>query len=182
MNNTLILNTDAQPLSIVPLSSLTWQDAVSMEWLDRADVLAEYEDWIVRSPSIELQVPAVMMLRDYVKVSREIKFSRYNVFLRDLFTCQYCGKDMSAKPFDLTLDHVVPRQRGGKTRWNNVVACCGPCNAEKAHFDKMKPRSKPAQPSYWNMVEKRKLFPVAVPHHAWIEYLGWDESLVALRK
>jgi len=182
MTNTLILNADASPLSIVPLSILHWHDAISMDWLDRADVLASYEDWIVRSPSVEMMVPAVMMLRKFVKVSRTIKFSRYNVFLRDDFKCQYCGKDFTSKPYEITLDHVSPRYHGGTTKWTNVVSACSACNLEKAHYTHMKPRILPKQPTYWEMVEKRKKHPIAVPHAEWIPYLGWDESLVAIKE
>ena len=125
---TLILNKDGSPLSIVPLSSLSWQEAVKVEWLDRATVLDEYEDWVVRSPSIEMNVPAVLMLHDFVKVSRVIKFSRYNVFLRDEFKCQYCGFNGAHNIKDLTIDHVHPRHHGGKTHWHNFVAACETCN------------------------------------------------------
>jgi len=181
MSNTLILNADGAPLSVVPLSALHWHDAVSMEWQDRADTLEMYEDWIVRSPSVEMAVPAVMMLRTFVKVSRVIKFSRYNVFLRDDFKCQYCGKDFTAKPYDITLDHVVPRHHKGTTKWDNVVACCKDCNLEKAHYTKMKPFRPAYHPTYWEMVEKRKKHPVAVPHPSWIPWLGWKEELIAIK-
>lgn len=181
MSNTLILNRDGGPLSIVPLSALPWQEAIKIEWLDRADVLEIYPDWVVRSPSVEMEVPAVMMLREFVKVSRIIKFSRYNVFLRDEFKCQYCGWDGSSQPYKLTLDHVNPRYHGGTTRWDNVVAACVPCNLEKAHHKHMQPNKKPYHPTYWDMVEKRKKFPVAVPHKSWLPYLGWDEKLVAIK-
>ncbi len=182
MSNTLILNADGSPLSIVPLSAIAWQDAVTMEWLDRADVIASYSDWIVRSPSIELEVPAIMMLREFAKVSRVIKYSRYNVFLRDGFGCQYCDYDGSTRLHTLTIDHVTPRHRGGTTHWKNVVTCCPTCNFEKAHFDHMVPKRRPYHPDYWDMVELRKKFPIAVPHRSWVEWLGWDMKLVAIKR
>mgnify|MGYP006433990971 CR=1 FL=1 len=177
--NTLVLNADAQPLSVVPLSVLPWQEAIRLVFVDRVDVLAEYEDWPVRSPSVTMQVPTVVMLRDYVKVERGIKFSRYNVLLRDLFTCQYCNHEFP--PHLLTIDHVVPRFRGGKTKWNNVVAACEHCNMKKAHFMEMQPNIKPIKPDYWHMVGKRKKFPIAVPHDSWREFIDWPGDLVVVK-
>ncbi|NJO62886.1 MAG: HNH endonuclease [Richelia sp. RM2_1_2] len=182
MSHTLILNADGGPLSIVPLSAITWQDAVTMEWLQRADIIETYSDWLVRSPSIEMSVPAIMMLRDYAKMSRTIKYSRYNVFLRDEFKCAYCGYDGTSRLHTLTIDHVTPRHRGGTTHWLNVVTACEPCNLEKAHFNHMAPIKKPYVPDYWDMVERRKKFPIAVPHKSWIEWLGWDPKLVAVKR
>jgi 5-methylcytosine-specific restriction endonuclease McrA len=182
MGNTLILNADGNPLSIVPLSVLSWPEAVTIEWLDRADVIETYSNWIVRSPSIEMEVPAIMMLRDHVKVNRTVKFSRYNTFLRDEFKCQYCDYEAADRPATLTLDHVTPRHRGGTTHWGNVVTACPVCNLEKAHHDLMKPRNMPYQPTYWEMIERRKKFPIAVPHKSWIDWLGWDPNLVAIKR
>ena len=182
MSNTLILNADGAPLSIVPLSAISWQDAVTMEWLDRADIIESYADWIVRSPSIEIEVPSIMMLRTYIKVSRVIKYSRYNVFLRDEFSCQYCGYDGAMNPHSLTIDHYTPRHRGGTTHWENVVTACEPCNLKKAHYDHMQPKREPYQPTYWDMVERRKKRPIAVPSKTWIQWLGWDPKLVAIKR
>lgn len=182
MTNTLILNADGAPLSIVPLSAISWQDAITMEWLDRANIIESYPDWSVRSPSIELNVPSIMMLREYVKISRVIKYSRYNVFLRDGFACQYCGYDGSAQPGSLTIDHYTPRHHGGITRWDNVVTACEPCNLSKAHYSHMKPKKEPYQPNYWDMVERRKRFPIAVPRKSWVDWLGWDPKLVAIKR
>ena len=182
MSNTLILNADCAPLSIVPLSVISWQDAVTMEWLDRADIIESYSDWIVRSPSVEMEVPAIMMLRDFVKVSRTMKYSKYNVFLRDGFECQYCGYDGTARPHTLTIDHYTSRHCGGSTHWENVVTACEPCNLKKAHYNHMVPKRLPYRPSYWDMVECRKKFPIAVPHKSWITWLGWDENLVVIKR
>jgi len=182
MSDTLILNANYLPLSVVPFSQLTWQDAVTDTWLDRADVVDEYENWIVRSPSIEMFVPTILRLKKFVKITREVKFSRYNLYLRDSFTCQFCGDDYSSHPGDLTQDHVKPRKNGGKTTWTNLVTSCGDCNVKKSHHDKMKPFYAPYRPDYWELVGKRKNFPITVSHKSWIQYLDWDESLVAIKR
>ncbi len=182
MADTLLLNADGSPISIVPLSALVWTESITLEWLDRANVVEHYENWVVRSPSVTMHVPAVMMLHKYVPVSRTVKFSRYNVFLRDNFRCQYCNADFSNRPHTLTIDHVDPRHIGGTTHWLNVVACCQDCNVEKAHHQTMMPAKHPYHPNYYEMVEKRKKFPIAIPHPSWADWLGWDKSLIAIKR
>ena len=73
-------------------------------------------------------LPSVVSLKEYVKPARHPAFTRFNVFLRDRFQCQYCGSRD-----DLTFDHVIPRSKGGRTTWENVVAACAPCNLRKAN-------------------------------------------------
>jgi 5-methylcytosine-specific restriction endonuclease McrA len=182
MSDTLILNADGLPLSVVPLSTLPWQAAIKLMFLEGASVLAEYESWDVHSPSTTIHVPAVLMLRDYKNVARGVKFSKANVFLRDDHKCQYCGVKAADLNGPLTLDHVVPRFHGGKTRWENVVAACSKCNLEKAHFMTMKPRcGAPKKPTYYELVGKSKNTTLEVPHESWIEFTGWDPELVTVK-
>ena len=127
----LVLNADFRPLSYYPLSLWSWQESVKAVFLERVNIVSEY-DRFVRSPSFEMRLPSVVSLKTYVKPALYPAFTRFNVFLRDRFVCQYCGdKD------DLTFDHLIPRSRGGQTRWDNVVAACAPCNSRTA------PRSLP---------------------------------------
>ena len=114
----LVLNADYRPLSYYPLSLWCWQDVVKAVFLDRVDIVSEY-DTMVRSPSFEFRLPSVVSLKSYVKPARHPAFTRFNVFLRDRFTCQYCGQGE-----DLTFDHVVPRSKGGQTTWDNVITAC----------------------------------------------------------
>lgn len=182
MSDTLILNSDGLPLSVVPLSTLGWQDSVKLVFAEDAAILAEYEDWEVHSPSTTMAVPSVLMLREYVKVGRGVKFSRSNVLLRDNYECQYCGLDAKHDRSLLTLDHVIPRFLGGKTRWENVVASCSPCNLEKAHFTKMQPKcGTPRRPTYYELVARATQLPVVVPHESWLEYMGWNEDMVTVK-
>jgi 5-methylcytosine-specific restriction endonuclease McrA len=76
-----------------------------------------------------ISVPRVVALKDYAPVSSEPKFCRRSILLRDHFECQYCGKGFL--PEDLTFDHMIPRAKGGKTEWENILTCCVPCNAKK---------------------------------------------------
>ena len=86
----LVLNADYRPLSYYPLSLWPWQEAVKAAVLDRVNILAEYDE-VVRSPSLEIRIPSVVVLKDYVKPQKRVAFTRFNLFLRDEFCCQYCG-------------------------------------------------------------------------------------------
>ena len=141
----LVLNADFRPLSYYPLSLWNWQDAVKAVFLDRVNIVSQY-DRVVHSPSFEFRLPSVVSLKNYVKPAKYPAFTRFNVFLRDKFTCQYCGiRD------DLTFDHVVPRSKGGRTTWENVVAACSPCNLKKGgklpREAKMFPSQHPIRPT-----------------------------------
>ena len=116
----LVLNADFRPLSYYPLSLWNWQDAIKAVFLDRVNIIAEYEHEVC-SPSFSMKLPSVVGLKEYVKPSKAPAFTRFNVFLRDQFSCQYCGSKN-----DLTFDHVIPRSKGGQTTWENVITACSP--------------------------------------------------------
>ena len=121
----LVLNADFRPLSYYPLSLWSWQESVKAVFLDRVNIVSEYDRY-VRSPTFEIKLPSVVSLKTYVKPALYPAFTRFNVFLRDRFSCQYCGTRE-----DLTFDHLIPRSRGGQTRWDNVTTACAPCNLRK---------------------------------------------------
>lgn len=131
-----------------PYQILRWEDAVRLVYVGSADVLASYDEEL-RSPSVTWKMPAVIRLRRQVSThKRGIKFSRFNVYARDRFRCQYCGEQRLMR--ELTYDHVVPRARGGRTTWDNITTACKPCNSIKGQrtCDEagMFPCSPPARP------------------------------------
>jgi 5-methylcytosine-specific restriction endonuclease McrA len=171
----LVLNADYRPLSYYPLSLWSWQDAIKAVFLDRVNILAEY-DHRVSSPSFSMRLPSVVCLKSYIKPARHPAFTRFNVFLRDRFQCQYCGAGE-----DLTFDHVIPRRCGGKTIWENVVAACSRCNLKKGGMlpaqAKMWPLQPPYQPTVHDLHNNGRLFPPNYLHESWMDYLYWDVEL-----
>lgn len=174
----LVLNADFRPLSYFPLSLWSWQDAVKAVLLDRVSVVNQY-DVDIHSPSVTLKLPSVIALKDYVKAQQHPPFTRFNLFLRDRFTCQYCATRFRSE--DLTFDHVVPRSRGGLTNWENVVAACETCNLKKGnqlpHECGMIPIRPPHQPNTQSLHMSGRLFPPNHLHHTWVDYLYWDSEL-----
>ncbi|MCX5514430.1 HNH endonuclease [Kaistia algarum] len=171
----LVLNADYRPLSYYPLSLWSWQDTIKAVFLDRVNIVSEY-DVAIRSPSFQMRLPSVVSLKNYVKPSRNPAFTRFNVFLRDRFQCQYCGSRD-----ELTFDHVIPRARGGQTTWENVVAACSPCNLRKGsahpHDIGMWPHQMPFQPSVVDLHNNGRAFPPNYLHESWLDYLYWDTEL-----
>lgn len=171
----LVLNADYRPLSYYPLSLWSWQDAIKAVFLERVNIVAEY-DAEVCSPSFSMKLPSVICLKNYVKPTRHPAFTRFNVFLRDRFECQYCSS-----PDDLTFDHVIPRCSGGQTTWENVVAACSPCNLKKGgHMPakiKMWPKQKPFAPTVHDLHNNGRMFPPNHLHESWMDYLYWDSVL-----
>ena len=170
MSDTLVLNADAQPVSYLPLSSIQWKEAVMYMYHDKCTVLDWYDDWIVRSPSWETRVPAVIMLKDFMKRRRNPRFSKNNLYLRDQYTCKYCNTRFPKK--ELTIDHVQPISKGGKTTWENCVCACNPCNSRKGNKLNIKPLETPHRPGYYELVRKRKLMDLQLKHPSWEKWLS----------
>lgn len=139
----LVLNLDSNPVSVC-----TVQRAFLLIYLNKAQLEKEVAGVFLRTVTKKFPLPSVIKLNNYINVPfKGIELSRQNIFKRDNFTCQYCGIDNN-----LTIDHVLPRSKGGKSSWSNLVTACKTCNAEKgdetpqeAGFDL---QSKPFRPSY----------------------------------
>lgn len=167
MSETLILNADYRPISLVPLSVVAWQQAIKLHWLNRIQIIHEYEDRDIHSPSCTMQMPAVGVTLRYYKIPQEAKFSRNNLFLRDTFTCQYCGELFPQS--ELTVDHVIPRSLGGGTDWENCVASCRSCNSNKGS-KLITPITQPYTPTYWELAKKKRN-KIQIQHPSWAQYL-----------
>ncbi|MGB3147668.1 MAG: HNH endonuclease [Paracoccaceae bacterium] len=173
----LVLNADYRPLSYYPLSLWPWQEAIKAVFLERVNILAEYDE-VVHSQRSAIRIPSVVVLKDYVRPQKRVAFTRFNLFLRDEFCCQYCGARG-----ELTFDHVLPRSRGGVTSWENVVAACSPCNLRKANKNLrqagMHLRRPPHRPTAEEMQNVGRRFPPNHLHQSWVDFLYWDAELDA---
>ena len=151
----LVLNADFRPLSYYPLSLWCWQDAVKSVFLDRVSIVSNYKRK-VRSPSFEMNLPSVIALKNFVQPSENPNFTRFNVFLRDKFACQYCGDKK-----DLTFDHLLPKSKGGK-----LFSDCD-----------LKLSNKPYRPTVDDLHKNGRNFPPNFLHESWMDYLYWDIEL-----
>lgn len=160
MDNSNVLEESVLVLdkNFAALEITTVKDAFDILFRDSGVVIDKYqkyslEDWIeysdmvistsgdvpvgsvIRSPRHTILVPDVILITDYNgynKSNNVLKYSRHNIFQRDNYECQYCGKHFSKR--DLTLDHILPKSRGGRAAWNNIVSACKPCNSRKGNL------------------------------------------------
>ena len=174
----LVLNADYRPLSYYPLSLWSWQDSIKSVFLERVSIIESY-DKVVNSPNLTFRLPSVIALKDYVTPQRKPAFTRFNVFLRDNFTCQYCTNRFSAN--ELTFDHLIPKCLNGKTTWENVVSACTTCNLKKGRKliqnTDMKLNKKPLRPTSFQLQNNGRNFPPNFLHETWRDYLYWDTEL-----
>jgi 5-methylcytosine-specific restriction endonuclease McrA len=169
---TLLLSQGYEPIKVI-----SWQRAITLLFLGKVEVLKEYENDL-HSVSVVIKIPAVVrLLRSFRRHARPVKFSRVNIYARDHYRCQYCGK--KANLSDLTYDHVVPRSQGGLTDWTNIVTCCYLCNRKKGGRT---PREagmvllgQPAQPN-WVPAVAIQISMRSIPE-AWRDYLYWTGEL-----
>jgi 5-methylcytosine-specific restriction endonuclease McrA len=153
MNAVLFLDVDWQPMRVA-----AWSRAITDLFLGKVEVVEYSRDRTIKGVGREYPMPAVVrVLRRFRRERVAIKFSRLNIYMRDRFSCQYCGERFLAE--DLTFDHVVPRSVGGRTTWENIVTACVPCNARKANRTpreaRMSLRRQPSKPRYLPVVTVR---------------------------
>lgn len=157
----------------------SWAEVSEFKAMFKDEFAHEENDW-VRSPSIQLIVPRVIRLLTYNKVPKsEVRLSRKNIYERDRYTCQYCGEKLPSSK--LNIDHVVPKSKGGRNSWDNLVCACIKCNTRKA--DKslaesgMKLLHKPYKPK---MSFKFKLPPGSPRYRDWDAFVSdmyWNTEL-----
>ena len=168
---TLLLDMNHEPIEVIP-----WHRAMQLLVTGRAEVVEEYDDVTIRSVHHAFKLPSVLKMLQRFKRKRGARLNRHNIFVRDEFSCQYCGKVCPSK--ELTIDHVHPQCKGGKTSWENAVLACLPCNQKKGDQTLaqcvMTLRRRPEKPN-WNqhLVLKLKSSDPVV----WQDYLYWHIEL-----
>jgi len=140
MGRVLVLNATYEPINVCTL-----RRATVLLLKEKAELLERREGATLRSERMTMERPDVIRLLNYVKIPREAhrrKITRRAVLARDRWTCQYCGSTQST----LTVDHVIPRSRGGKSVWENIVAACASCNRRKGDRLPREIQMHPARP------------------------------------
>ncbi len=123
---TLVLNATYEIMKIV-----SWRQAVKLFFIEKVDIIEEYEKNIL-TPTLIMKVPAVVKYKKLIKIKHQsLRFSKTNVYTRDNFICQYCNCKLLNKE-DLTIDHIIPKSRGGVSSWINCITACKKCNMRKA--------------------------------------------------
>ena len=148
INNTLgkkvlVLNQSYEPLMVIGAKR-----AIVLLLSQKSECVANYSD-VIRSQSFSMTLPSVIRINKYIRFFRtDVVLNRNNILKRDNFTCQYCMK----KVHNMTIDHIIPKNRGGKDSWNNLVAACSNCNTRKGNNllenIEMKLLKKPKKPNY----------------------------------
>jgi 5-methylcytosine-specific restriction endonuclease McrA len=169
---TLVLNRNWQPVGVAPVArslTLLWNESARVvdpadfqlySWADWAELPPGANELFIQSVSFRLRVPEVIVLARYDRVpTNSVTFSRRNIYKRDRFACQYCGEQPGSE--ELTLDHVLPRSRGGTSTWENCVLACVDCNARKADKTpaeaQMPLRKEPVRPSWRPLYASREV-------------------------
>ena len=165
MENVLVLNATYEPLSVVSV-----RRAVLLLLKEKAEIV-EAAEAELRSEHVRMPMPLVIRLVYYVRIPHRLSLpvTRRTVLARDHYTCQYCGRQPSRK--DLTVDHILPRSRGGHTAWENVVTACQRCNGRKGNRTPeeagMSLLSPPVRPRYVALT----LVEGGETRHVWDKYM-----------
>ncbi len=142
----LLLNSDYRALRFV-----TWERALRLMSREKVDIVSHWEDTIIRSIDGKIILPSTLRLKNHVRYYRKgpLKFSKLLIKKRDRFTCQYCGETRRSS---LTIDHVIPKSRGGPTDYENCITACYSCNNKKNNRllseTNMRLLNKPQNPIY----------------------------------
>jgi 5-methylcytosine-specific restriction endonuclease McrA len=159
---------------------MIWQDAMRCIHVGSVNVVEYYEDWVVHTPSQEFMVPSIIMQKRYEPFEREVVCNKDNIFLRDRYTCAYCNEQFTNED-RLSLDHIFPKSLGGQITWTNAITSCKPCNNKKGNNVRIRPNFPAYKPSYYDLVAKRREFPITIPEAAWVPYLSWPEDNVIVK-
>lgn len=178
MSDTLVLDVQGFPVGFV-----SWQRAVRLYFQDRATVVTDDAERILRSASFEMGMPRVIRLRNHIsrKLRLKVPMTRRNIAVRDNSTCQYCGRVLQT--YEYQIEHVVPRARGGVSEWTNLVLSCGGCNKKKddrlPHEAGLALRQKPYEPNQFDPRFNFRLH-IRVLRPEWRDYksfLYWNVEL-----
>ena len=168
----------------MPLQRVSWQKAITYIWTGKAEIVETYANRVIRSSSQSWPMPSIVRMVNAVAnlFKRGVKFNRRNIYLRDKGRCQYCHCKVSTAEF--TLDHIIPKSKGGRTSWTNLVTSCVSCNRRKGHRSLREAgyrlRKEPIKPTWLPGAAGTFAWHLGMPE-CWKDYLGtvryWDSTL-----
>lgn len=179
---TLVLNSAFMPVSLFPMKTIPAEDAITRVLTGGYTVILNHDAIIKTESRHDLYWPSIIMSNGG-RYSDKVGLKRESLYYRDHGICQYCEKPLSLNT--LTMDHVVPKTYGGFISWENVVAACQDCNSRKGHKEakgQWKPKQLPFEPTFGQMLEIRKKFPLIVYDERWPEFLPkWNSEIICER-
>lgn len=180
---TLVLNNQFLPMSIFPLYTVPAEDAIVRYLNGKCEVIHWYDRKIQTPSRDDLYWPSVIVYWNARSFKKEVRLKKESLFYRDHCKCVYCGTTLTIHGDSgngLTYDHLHPQSKGGETTWNNVVAACRDCNEAKDNKTSgWVPSHEPYTPSFYDLLEIRKKYPLVVDHEAWIEFLpNWTGDVI----
>ena len=170
----LILNADYTPL--YPIKTLGWQDSIKDTMANRVTVVDYHDVYVRTAGGKHMELPAVVALTQYRNFDKAVSFTRMGVYMRDRFSCCYCGNRQTMR--ELTFDHVIPSSKGGKTTWTNIVTACHTCNIKKSDKSPKEARMpmlwQATVPTHAKLNDIAKSFPPQMSklHRAWLPWIG----------
>lgn len=177
---TLVLNNQFLPMSIFPLYTIPAEDAVARYLNEKCEVVCWYDKKIQTPSRDDLYWPSVIVNFNANSFKKEVKLKKESLFYRDHCSCVYCGKSLTVQT--LTYDHYIPRSKGGHHGWDNVVASCKDCNSKKdnnINSKEWKLKKQPWEPTFFELLDIRKKYPLVVEHEDWIQFLPhWAGDIV----
>ncbi len=143
MDSVLVLNADFSTISLCSV-----ERAFLLTYLQKADILSDNKEKALHSIDLVFPYPSVIRIKKYINIPyKGVVLTRHNIFKRDQYNCQYCGTDKN-----LTIDHLIPKSKGGQSTWTNLVTACQTCNSKKGDFTPeevgLKLQKRPYKPSY----------------------------------
>jgi 5-methylcytosine-specific restriction endonuclease McrA len=182
---TLVLNPNYMPVSVFPnLYTIPAEDAITRYLNDNCRVEFWHDRPILTASRHDLYWPSVIINNNTRSFKKEVSLKRSTLYYRDHMLCAYCSDNLDFH--EITFDHVIPKVKGGKHAWDNVVLACKECNSRKGDQlpkGRWEPKRKPYVPTFYNLLENRKKFPIYIDDENWRQFLpGFTEMILRTSK